>query len=259
MKKGSLAIVGTGIHLNHLTIEARDQIEDAEKVFFVVADPISASWILKTNRSAESLQDCYAPGKDRSVSYREMSDRIMHAVREGLQVCAVFYGHPAVFVTASHQAIKECATEGFYAKMYPAVSAEDCLYADLGIEPATGCQLFEATDFLLRSRIFDPTCSLVLFQIGIIGEMTCNPDKSDHPGLALMISHLLKFYEPSHPVVLYEASQHPTGKPGIIRCTLETIDPSTLKVITTLYVYPRAQRERNNDVLLKLGMTAKTP
>jgi hypothetical protein len=34
--------------------------------------------------------------------------------------------------------------------MLPAVSAEDCLFADLGVDPgAAGCQSHEAADFLI--------------------------------------------------------------------------------------------------------------
>lgn len=254
MKKGSLYLVGTGIHLNHMTVEARDYIEDAEKVFYLVADPITATWILRMNSDAESLQTCYSPGKDRRLSYREMTEHIMAAVRNGLKVCAVFYGHPAVLVTASHRALKQAREEGFAARICPAISAEDCLFADLDIEPGRGCQTFEATDFLLHSRIFDPTCSLILYQIGIIGDLTCNPDKTEHPGLAVLVEQLLRTYEPSHPVVLYEASQSPTGTPIINHCTLATIDPATVKLITTLYVYPLPSREADPVMLEKLGI-----
>jgi hypothetical protein len=39
------------------------------------------------------------------------------------------------------------STDGFDAVMLPGISAEDCLFADLGIDPGMiGCQSFEATD-----------------------------------------------------------------------------------------------------------------
>ncbi len=255
MKTGSLSVVGTGIHINQLTIETRDEIEAAEKVFFLVVDPITAVWIMRTNASAESLQDCYAVGKERLTSYREMAERILAAVRSGLRVCAVFYGHPGVFVTPSHKAIKQARAEGFKARMLPAVSAEDCLFADLGIDPVRGCQIFEATDFLIRSRIFDPTCSLVLFQIGVIGDVSCPPDRWEHSPLNVLVDYLLQYYEPSHPVVLYEAAQMSMAQPVIIRCALAEIDPSMVRVVTTLYVYPCAQRIRNEEMMEKLGMS----
>ena len=48
--------------------------------------------------------------------------------------------------------------EGFNAQMLAGISAEDCLFADLGLDPGkNGCQSFEATDFLIRRRQFEPT------------------------------------------------------------------------------------------------------
>jgi len=38
--------------------------------------------------------------------------------------------------------------------MLPAISSEDCLYADLGVDPATtGNASYDATDFLLRNPL----------------------------------------------------------------------------------------------------------
>ena len=54
--------------------------------------------------------------------------------------------------------------------MIAGISAEDCLFADLGFDPAsTGCLTFEATDFLIHNRRVDPTCLVILWQIGVVG------------------------------------------------------------------------------------------
>lgn len=65
---------------------------------------------------------------------------MLQEVRLGKKVVGVFYGHPGVFVSPSHRAISIARFEGYEAKMLPAVSAEDSLYADLGIDPSRpGC------------------------------------------------------------------------------------------------------------------------
>jgi uncharacterized protein YabN with tetrapyrrole methylase and pyrophosphatase domain len=252
--KGSLTIVGSGIRLNHLTIESMDAIEEADKLLYLVVDPMTATWILKQRPDAECLQDCYAPGKDRMTSYMEMVERIMSAVRSQKNVCAVYYGHPAVLVTSSHRAVTIAREEGYKVRMLPAISSEDCLFSDLGIDPLRGCQTFEATDFLLYERRFDPTCSLILYQVGIIADFTCNPDKRQHPGLKILIDRLLTEYDSDHPVVLYEASSLPRAEPNIHRCSLSDIDASLLKVVTTLYIYPKEQRPVSSEMKAKLGI-----
>lgn len=57
--------------------------------------------------------------------------------------------------------------------MLPSISSEDCLFADLSVDPAVGgCQSYEATDFMLNGLIIGPSSQLVLWQIGVLGDWT---------------------------------------------------------------------------------------
>src|SRR5205085_11822477 len=135
MKKGSLVIVGTGIRtVGHLTTEAIAWMKAADKLLYVVADPIAEDVIKRFNPDgAESLSELYDDGKPRMDTYDEMVERILSCVRNGLRTCVAFYGHPGVFVYPSHESIRRARSEGFSAKMLPGISAEDCLFADMGI------------------------------------------------------------------------------------------------------------------------------
>ena len=43
------------------------------------------------------------------------------------------------------------------------MSAEDCLFADLGLDPAVvGCAQYEATDLLIYGRRPDPSAALIV-------------------------------------------------------------------------------------------------
>src|SRR3954468_10370420 len=101
MGAGSLTVVGTGIRLSQMSMEAQTAIQSADKVLFSVADAVTETAIKQLNATAESLQPFYGPGKYCLVTYREMVKRILSFVRQGLDVCAVFYGHPGVFVYSS--------------------------------------------------------------------------------------------------------------------------------------------------------------
>ena len=128
-------------------------------------------WKKKLNINSESLHDCYIHGEPRNYAYDRMVERILSYVSRGLNVCVVFYGHPGVFVHPGHESIRRVRMEGFPACMLPGISAEDCLFAELGIDPSkNGCQSFEATDFLVYKRKFDNRSSLILWQIGAIGD-----------------------------------------------------------------------------------------
>src|SRR5689334_15248601 len=134
--KGSLVIVGTGIRTTeHLTGSAIAWIKASDKVLYVVADLIAERVIKELSPSAESLTVLYGEGKQRGETYHAMVDRILDSVRGGQRTCVVLYGHPGVFAYPGHLAIERARDEGYPATMLPAVSAEDCLFADLGIDP----------------------------------------------------------------------------------------------------------------------------
>ena len=178
------------------------------------------------------------------VPYRALAARLVEAVRDGLQVCAAFYGHPGIFVDASHEAIRRARREGFSARMLPGISAEDCLVADLGVDPGeNGWQSFEATDFLLSRRRFDPSSPLILWQVGVLGEssvrdnMACRPER-----LEVLVRALRRTYSSQHPVVLYEAAQFPVCDPMIRRVPLSKLPRQKILPMMTLFVPPRRQR-----------------
>ncbi|HXI32041.1 MAG TPA: SAM-dependent methyltransferase [Vicinamibacterales bacterium] len=241
VRRGSLTIVGTGIRLvGQTTLEALAAMQRADKLFYLVADRATETWIRRLNASATTLEDCYDEGKRRSVSYREMADLIVGAVRSGLDVCVAYYGHPGVFVTSAHAAIRRARRAGFPARMLPGVSAEDCLYADLAVDPApNGSQNFEATDFLAARRRFDPTSALILWQVGVLGEpsvrrnMSCRPDR-----LRVLTAHLRRFYPARHRVVLYKAAQLPIMQPVIKAVALQRLPREAVGPLMTLYVPP---------------------
>ncbi len=184
--------------------------------------------------------DCYREGKSRPDIYDEIVKRTLKFVREGLNVCVVYYGHPGVFVTPSHESIRQARAEGYTARMLPGISAEDCLFADLGIDPgAIGCQSFEATDFLLHRRKFDTSSHLILWQIGLIGEFAWNSAEHNKSRLDILIDFLKKHYGTHREVFVYEAVEYAICKPIIQRLPLsQLVDRAYVSHGSTLYIPP---------------------
>src|SRR3954468_3282207 len=163
MPAGRLFVVGTGITAGQMTIEAQNACANADLLLCLVADPLTTHYLHSLNSNVESLQSSYRDGEPPFEAYTDMVRRILEPVRAGLTVCAAFYGHPGVFAFPSHESVRVARAEGYFARMLAGVSAEDCLFADLGLDPSmSGCQSFEATDFLIHHRQFDPTSSLVI-------------------------------------------------------------------------------------------------
>lgn len=254
-RSGSLTVVGTGIQFgNQTTLEARREIEQADKVLYLFVDPAPEPWITRLNRTAESLDAYYAEGKPRSETYEQIVEEILRWVRRGLRVCAVFYGHPGVFVTPSHEAVARARSEGFAARMLPGVSAEDCLFADLGVDPGTaGCQSFEATSFLLYHREFDTSIPLVLWQIATIGQREGLTQPSRH-GLEILLDRLTERYGANHHVVLYEASPYSIGEPVIKDVPLNEVDPDQVTGMATMYVPPKGEPAPDPEMAERLRL-----
>jgi len=257
--KGSLTIVGSGIQaVRQFTLEASQSIEQADKVLYSVVDPITEMWIKKTNSNTESLADYYIDGKHRRDIYQTITERILYYVKKGLNVCVIFYGHPGVFVDSSYESIRLARQEGFSASMLPGISAEDCLFSDLNIDPSIGCQSFEATGFLVRKRKFDTSSHLILWQIGVIGEFI-HKDTADYSkhGLTVLVDYLKHYYDADHEVVVYQAAQYAIYKPIIQRVLLSNLHEAQINVFSTLYVPPKGQAPLDYGMVDRLGLLSE--
>lgn len=260
MGEGRLTVVGTGIKLvAHTTLEVRQAIEGADKVLYVVADSVMGHWIERLRPGAESLLHLYGPGKDRRDTYDEMVERILECVRVGQHVCAVFYGHPGVFVYPSHEAVRLARKEGYEAWMAAGISAEDCLFADLGVDPSSqGHQSYEATNFLVRKRRFDPHAGLILWQIGVIGDRSVRKAGTfNEEGLATLIEVLLEDYRAEHEVIVYEAAQWTIAKPSAQRVALANLGGARITPISTLYVPPKPGIPVDLELAARLGWSGR--
>lgn len=257
-RRGSLAVVGIGIRAPaQTTLEASDRIRYADRVYTLVANPLAEYWIHSLNKNADTLNDLYAVGKERGQTYREMVERIVAAVRENLRVCVVSYGHPGVFAHPFHAAVAQLRAEGYAAEMLAGVSAEDCLFAELGVDPAiAGCRSYEATDFLVYRRGTDPASALILWQIGVIAVTGyLNDEHAWNPqGLRVLTETLLETYPPSHEVIVYEAARLPVGESTIARIPLERLAEAPVTVMSTLYVPPMSKPKVDEAMLRRLGM-----
>lgn len=262
MTQGSLVAVGIGIRLaQQCTPEARHEIEAADVVCTGGGDPVTQRWLSGLNANTVSLQAHYRRGKSRRRTYEEMTEAILARVRAGKRVCAAFYGHPGVFVHCSHEAIERARSEGFEARMLPAVSAEDCLFADLGVDPGrAGCQSYEATDWLVNARVFDTGAPLILWQIAVVADRSLTELTSDPRRVAILSEVLMRYYPPEHIVTVYEAAIFPTGRPKVERLALRDLARARITQQSTLYVprlaAPRADAERLALIAKRLAAAA---
>ncbi|MDH5630199.1 MAG: SAM-dependent methyltransferase [Gammaproteobacteria bacterium] len=262
MAKGRLVVVGTGlITPAHLSLEAKSYIESCEVMHYLMTDALAEPFLKELssknkNSICKDLGDFYFKGKNRLESYNMMVDEILADVRAGKSVCAVFYGHPGVFVYPSHKSITIAKSEGHEAKMLPAISAEDCLVADLGMDPGTlGCQNYEATQLLFYQHQVNVCAPLILWQVGVVGDVTMSTELVPaKKGVDMLKDKLFNWYPQTHEVILYEAATLPLMPPRIDVKTIAGLKEEDINIITTLIIPALSKPALDDSFCKKWGV-----
>lgn len=246
-----LVVVGSGIQLGrHVSARCLSEIREADCVF-ALTDPAAHAMIAELRPDLIDLRVHYADGKDRRQTYREMDAAIMAEVFAGKRVCAVFYGHPGVFADVPHAVIRKSREAGISARMEPGISAEACLYADLGIDPGYhGVQSLEATQFLVEDRRIDTRSLLLLWQVALTGDTDCTRFHAVPEELEKLVERLLRDYPAEHEVILYEAARLPIETFRAERLPLRDLANAHYEEHTTLVVPPLESRHRGTAASL---------
>lgn len=260
-KRGSIACVGLGMTLgSHLTPLARSHIQQADVVFAALSDGIVELWLQRMHPDVRSLQPYYAPGKSRLKTYREWVDVMMAEVRADKRVCAVFYGHPGVFAWSPHKVIEAARAEGFTALMEPGISAEDCLYADLGIDPGRfGCQHLEASQLLFYHRRIDPCGYLILWQVGLVGDLSLKRFSTGPAYRQVLVDRLAEDYPLDHEVIAYRAPTLPIEQPRIVRGAVRDLPLMAITAEDMVVLPPAAQLKENHAIRARLDALNEEP
>lgn len=253
MKKGMLTIVGSGLHPGQMTLEAESAIRSAEVVLLIIPTALAVHHILQLNSNVVNLLEFY-DGRTRPETYAAMTSAMLDRVYAGQEVCVVAYGHPGVFVTPTHNALRQLKSEGYSARMLPGVAADACLIADLGVDPAEhGWQAYEATSFLLTQPQVTTTSALVLWQIGLTGEFSLTQFSPGKNGLDAMVNCLAQWYPDKHQVCIYEASISPLQSPRIEWISVASLREAQLKDYSTLFIPPVQRASLIEERLLWLN------
>lgn len=258
LSKGSIVCLGIGITLgSHLSPLAKSYIEQADVVFSLASDGIVEQWLEGMNSDTRSLQPYYHEGLSREITYTNMVNAILQEVSKGKKVVGAFYGHPGVFACVPHRVIEQARELGCHALMEPGISAEDCLYADLGIDPGEfGCAQFEASQFMLFERKIDLSAYLILWQVSIAGDISLTKFSTNLDYRKVLVDLLSQQYPCDHQVILYEAPTLPIHSPRVEKLMISELLGAELNPHTTLVLPPCEDLIRNSRISKQLTALA---
>jgi uncharacterized protein YabN with tetrapyrrole methylase and pyrophosphatase domain len=235
-----LAIVGLGYRVSsQVTPEALHYVRDADQLFFLAYDAVLEAWLKRIKPDSISLARLL---RDLGT-WDAVVDKMVKAVKEGRRICAAFSGHPAVCLTPSHMACTRLRRLGYPVRWVPGISAMDCLYADVGIDPGErGCQVFEAKALLDQKRLPDDRIPLIVLQSGLLSRF------SEFKKL------LRRCYPNDHKITLYEAAGFYACDPVVRRLRLSSLSKRDLGFSSTLFVPPSGAPYWDRDMASRLGI-----
>lgn len=253
MAEGELVIVGCGLQAaRHISRRALAEIHSSD-VVLALAEPFALDWLGEQHQQVIHLGKHYRDDLDRRRSYQAMQDEILEQVRAGHRTCLVLYGHPGVFAQVGRKALAQARSEGYRGWMEPAISAADCLYADLDLDPGEhGIQSLEATQFLIQDRALDPAGLVLLWQLAHTGKLDCTGFEADRRALHCLVSKLRRWYAAEHEVILYEAPVLPILDARAERVPLSRLALARINEITTLVIPPAQPAQPDQDMLDQL-------
>jgi uncharacterized protein YabN with tetrapyrrole methylase and pyrophosphatase domain len=139
---------------------------------------------------------------------------------------------------------------GLRVKIFPGISAMDCLFIDLKLDPARGLQIYEATDILLRRRPLQPDVPCLIWQIGAVESLLYSVATSRPERFSRIKNYLLEYYPSEHQVVAAYSSTFPlipsllTQFPlGEIEAYAQELHPGATLYIPPVGTHPIADHE----------------
>jgi uncharacterized protein YabN with tetrapyrrole methylase and pyrophosphatase domain len=217
---GSLVIVDTGVvAVNQVTVEGYLRIRQSDRVLFLGVDPVTEHWIRTLNENVESLNALETAD--------EIVERMLDHIRAGLAICLVSHGRAALNAQVQREAIALSRAENFPAAIVPGVSALECLFSDLGLDPLRdGCQIFSAEHFVEHGRRPDPSAALV---VSLSEETACTE----------LLQVLRTAYGAEHEVIIHEPARYAVLDPVIRRTAIGSMSEGDLAGVSHLYVPPK--------------------
>lgn len=236
MKK--LFSVGSGIKtLSHFTKEFETCAKQCDIVFYLNNDPVTKEWYQKYAKKSYDLDAIYQSEGNRNNIYHAIADHIVSQFKHYDNICFALYGHPFFCAQPALHAINKLTKDNpdIEIQSFPAVSALDCLFNDLRVNPAErGLQMYEASHMIYEEIPLIPTVDLVILQAGFIDINTRYTGK-EVSNIEKLRAYLLKFYDESQKIIIYEAAQFPSQEPMIVNSTIGAFTIDDINTLSTIY------------------------
>jgi uncharacterized protein YabN with tetrapyrrole methylase and pyrophosphatase domain len=226
--RADVHVVGYGNRMpNDFTLEMLAVLKRCRRVFG--APPVHAPQL--GIAPMESLMALYEAGRPRAATYDAMAQTVLAAAATDAPVALATYGSAMVGMPVCHQLLEQASLHGLTAHVTRAPSALDGIWAQLGIDPLSGAEIWDATTFMQTAVKPNVRANLLLAQVALLEHSGTDP-----PVVALR-ERLLGFYDADLDVHYVTA---PGAAPFAPRADIETValgelvSPGRLRLSTLL-------------------------
>lgn len=248
-------VLGAGmVGYRQFTRETEAALEKSETVFLVHSQEIVAEYVEREfTDDVISLIDEYEPTVRRDETYERMAERVLETAEEADDpVSFLLYGHPMIYVSPADYVLEEGPERGLDVQALPGISSMDCLYTDIGLDPAAnGIQMFEATDLLLREFELNPDVPAMLWQIGSLETVLYSTAPSRPERFTRLREYLEQFYPEDHTLSLLRTATYPITDSERVDFELRNFEDvhDEVTATQTLYIPPVRERPVQNEEL----------
>jgi len=250
-------IVGTGIvGYSQISKEVENTIERSDIVLSLNHQDTALDYVSELADTVDLTAE-YNENEERKATYKRVANRVLEEAEkpENERITFATYGHPMYFVDPARIIIHD-APEDIEVEVLPGISAIDCLYTDIGLDPAkNGLQIFEATDVLVREFELNPAVPAFLLQIGSIETSLYSTETSKPERFTRIKNHLLNFYSEDHRIYLLKTSVYPFSDSEQFAFRIDEFDneqvSNQIDNTHTLYIPPLEQKSVQNEGLLQ--------
>ena len=109
-------------------------------------------------------------------------------------------------------------------------------------------------NFILYDVTYERYSDLIIWQLGMIGNLSPVFKNKNPEGLKLVQEKLLKSYPANHEIYLYEASLYPGIKSRIRSFNLITLIEQEITSISTLYIPGLKGKKVNKEMIIRLKL-----
>lgn len=254
-------IAGTGtVGYRQLTEEVKEAFKKSETIYLLHHQELVKEYLDEEFARVVDVSDEYNEEEVRSNTYQRIADRVLEGAlgEHSGPVTFATYGHPMLFVDSSRILMEEAPSRDLDVEVMPGTSALDCLYTDIGLDPAiNGLQIYDATDILVREADLNPRTPAMILQIGSVESVLYSTRKSKPERFTNIKNHLQQFYPDDHEVYLLQTATFPISDSEQTGFELQNFDTEQVseqvRHIHTLYIPPYEVRSvENNDMLEKI-------